>query len=387
MRKTFKFRLYPKKSQITALNKQLEGCRWVFNESLATKKTAWESNKESISLYSLNKFLTSWKEQKPELNDVHSQVLQNVQERVDLAYKAFFRRCKAGENPGFPRFKGFNRYSSMTFKQSGFRIHPDSTVYLSKIGRIPVVFHRPIQGEIKTCTIQKTQTDKWFVNFSCEITRPITLMPTGLSVGIDLGLKTYIQASDGFKVNNPKFFKKEEKNLAKVQRKFSKFPKNIKSPEKTKAKIVVAKVHERIANKRKDFCHKTVNTFIQKYDKIVHEDLNIKNMLEQKKFSKSISDASWSLLIQLLSYKAVEAGRTTVSVDPRNTSQRCSRCLELVPKDLSVRIHSCPYCGLKIDRDLNASINILRLGLESGGVPKTRRKAVAEASIHGSPRL
>lgn len=145
MRKTFKYRLYPSKLQISRMNNILELTRWVYNETLALRKNAWESEKKSISFYETSNKLVEWKVIKPELERAQSQVLQNAQIRVDLAFKAFFRRCKAGENPGFPRFKGFNRYNSITYPQSGFRLHPDSTVYLSKIGRVPITLHRPLR--------------------------------------------------------------------------------------------------------------------------------------------------------------------------------------------------------------------------------------------------
>ena len=388
MRKTFKYRLYPSKKQVTDLNNQFELCRWVYNKTLEIRKNAWEQEHKSVSLYDSNKALTQWIKEKPELKKVFSQVMQDCQMRVDLAYKSFFRRVKAKQNPGYPRFKGFGRYDSMTFKQMGFNLNPaNNTLYLSKTGRVPIILHRPLLGIIKTCTIQKTQTDKWFVSFSCDIERPAPLYKTGKVVGMDLGLKTFIQISDGTERENPRFFKKAQKDMKTVQRKLSKFPKGDRSPERQKVKKAVAKVHERIRNKRDDFCHKTTLKLVREYDFIAHEDLNIKNMLEEKKYSKSIADASWAKLITLLSYKAVEAGKITRPVNPRNTSQQCSQCLALVPKRIEDRVHNCPHCGLSIDRDLNASYNILRLGLESVERPMQRQTAESLVRAQGSPRL
>jgi putative transposase len=288
--------------------------------------------------------------------------------------------------PGYPRFKGFGRYDSLTFKQTGFNLNPaNNTLYLSKTGRVPIILHRPIQGKIKTCTIFKTQTDKWYVSFSCEIDRPTPLYKTGKIVGMDLGLKTYIQISDGTDIKNPRFFKKAQKDLKIVQRRLSKFEKGDRSTERQKAKKIVAKVHEKIKNKRDDFCHKTALKLVQEYDFIAHEDLNIKNMLEEKRYSKSIADAAWAELIQMLSYKAAEAGKITVAVNPRNTSQQCSKCLILVPKGIEERVHNCPNCGLSIDRDLNASYNILRLGLESVERPMQRLTTQALVRAQESP--
>jgi len=367
MRKTFKYRLYPSKLDTTKLKQALEGCREIYNRTLELKKTTFETEHKSLSLFDLNKELTTWIKNKPELKErVYSQVLQDCQTRVDLAYKAFFRRIKQGLKPGYPRFRGPDRYDSMTYKQYGFNLNmTDSTLYLSKIGRVPVVLHRPCLGTIKTCTIQRTRTNKWFVSFSVEIDRSEPLPKTGLIAGLDMGLKTFIMASDNFKVKRQRFFKADEDALASVQRRYSKFPKTERSPHKSRARRAVALVHERIRNRRDDFCHKTANSLVHRYDFMSVEDLNINSMLEEKKYSKSIADVAWAQLLERLSCKAEEAGKTVVAVNPRGTSQMCSQCGEIVHKDLSVRTHHCPHCGLSIDRDLNAALNILRLGQQS----------------------
>jgi putative transposase len=301
---------------------------------------------------------------------VFSQVLQNTQLRVDLAFKAFFRRCKHGENPGFPRFKGKGWYDSFTYPQSGFKLHTDG-VYLSKIDRVKIILHRPIEGIIKTCTVKKTPTGKWYVYFSCITEKKDPLPKTGKITGIDLGLLTYIQCSDGSKINKPRFFNEEQKALAQAKRREN-------TTFKKKHKRVIAMIHERIKNRRGDFCHKASKKLVDKYDFIAHEDLNVKNLIEKKENSRNISDASWSTLIQYLTAKAENAGRVIVAVDPRGTSQRCSQCGQNVFKDLSVRIHNCPHCGFKTSRDLNSALEILRLGLQSVESRKV---------THRSPRL
>jgi len=366
MRKTFKYRLYPTKADTTKLKHALEACRYVYNQSIELKKTSYETQHKSLSLFDLNKELTAWTQKNPELKHAYSQVLQNCQTRVDLAYKAFFRRVKQGLKPGYPRFRGPDRYDSMTYKQSGFNLNlPDSTLYLSKIGRIPIVLHRPCIGQIKTCTIQRTRTDKWFVSFSVETSRPDPLPKTGQVAGLDMGLKTFIMASDGFEIPRQRFFKADEDALAKVQRRYSKFPRTERSPHKTRSRRAIAKIHERVKNRRDDFCHQTANRLVHRYDFMAIEDLNINSMLEEKRYSKSIADAAWGQLLERLSCKAEEAGKTVVAVNPRGTSQMCSCCGQTVHKDISIRIHHCPGCGLSIDRDLNASLNILRLGQQS----------------------
>ena len=366
MLKTFKYRLYPKKSDQTKMEHTLDICRLVYNTTIDIRKWAWEQNKINVSYFKMANLLKPWKIQDPDLDTVHSQVLQDVMIRVDLAFKAFFKRVKRGDNPGYPRFRGKFRYDSFNYRQSGFRLEKDSTLYLSKIGRIPIVLHRPLApGKMKNCTIQRTRTGKWYASIVVDTSRPKNLPKTGKIAGLDMGLKTFIMASDGHKIPRQRFFKTDERALARAQRKFSKFPRTIQSPEKNRARRVVTRVHERIRNRRNDFCHQTAKRLVHRYDFMAVEDLNVKGMLEQKKYSKSIADASWAQLLQRLSCKAEEAGKTVVAVDPRNTSQQCSQCLAIVPKDISVRVHSCPHCGLRIDRDLNASRNILRLGMQS----------------------
>ena len=365
MRKTFKYRLYPTKHQRYLLEQTLELCRWVYNETLATRKNAWEQEQKSFSRYDTIKMLPTWKEQKPELSNVYSQVLQEVCTRVDLAFKAFFRRVKSGEKEvGYPRFKGYGRYDSFTYPQTGF-VLDNNRLSLSKIGEVKMVLHRPLEGKCKTLTVQRDAIGKWYACFSCEV-EPKLLPDTEKAVGIDVGLESFATLSNGEKVNNPRFFRQEEKKLAKAQRKLSKAEKG--TPERAKRRKVVAYTYQRIANRRKDFAHKLSRQLVNEYGLIAFEKLNTNGMLKNHCLAKSISDAAWNQLIQFATYKAEEAGRVVVLVNPRNTSKMCSRCGVLVEKDLSVRVHKCPTCGLEMDRDENAAINILGLGLQSLGL-------------------
>ncbi len=362
--KTFKYRLQPSKSQRAKLVQTLELCRWVYNETLATRKNSWEQDKKTLSLYDANKLLTIWKQEHPELKDVFSQVLQNVQERVDLAFKAFFRRVKAGEKAGYPRFRGYGWYDSFTFKQFGFELL-DNGLFLSKIGVVKIILHRPLEGKIKTLTIQRDAVGNWYACFACEV-EPEPLPFSELAVGIDMGLGCFAKFSYGDGVDNPRFFRRDEKELAKAQRKLSKAEKG--TPKRAKRRKVVQHIHQRIANRRKDFAHKLSRELVNTFGFMAFEDLRIKNMLQNHRLAKSISDAAWKQLIQYTTYKAENAGRVVILVEPRNTSQRCSCCGEMVEKSLDVRVHACPVCGLVMDRDQNAAINILRLGLESLGL-------------------
>lgn len=362
--KTFKYRLQPSKNQRTKLIRTLELCRWVYNETLATRKNSWEQDHKSLSVYDTNQLLTRWKREHPELKTVHSQVLQNVQERVDLAFKAFFRRAKAGEKPGYPRFRGYGWYNSFTFKQSGFELC-DQDLFLSKIGSVKMILHRPIVGRIKTLTLQRDAVGNWYACFACEVEGE-PLPCSDLAVGIDMGLKSFAKFSNGDEIDNPRFSRLDERELAKAQRKLSKAPKG--TSERAQRRRAVQHIHQRIANRRRDFAHQKSHELVNSFGFMAFEDLQIKNMLRNHCLAKSISDAAWNQLVRYTTYKAESAGRCVVLVDPRNTSQICSRCGTMVEKSLSVRVHECPVCGLIMDRDQNAARNILRLGLESLGL-------------------
>lgn len=340
----------------------MNACRYVYNETLATRKKMWEEKQESLSLYDTSNLLVQWKKDKPNLTDAFSQCLQNAQLRVDLAFKAFFRRVKGGEKPGFPRFRGFDRYDSFTFPQSGFRLIRNR-IRLSKVGSVKIRKHRNIEGIIKTLTIRRDAVGKWWACFSCEVeTKPMPKIDT--VVGIDVGLASFATLSTGEKIDNPRFFRTEEKKLARAQQRLSKAERG--TPVRRKQRKAVAHIHSRIANKRKDFAHKLSRKLVQAYQFMAFEKLNVKDMRENgfKGIRKSIGDVAWTQFMQFTAYKAVCAGRTVAFVDPRNTSKMCSRCGQLVEKKLSDRVHSCS-CGLVLDRDHNASINILALGLQS----------------------
>lgn len=370
MRKTsYKFRLRPTAAQETLLKRSLELCRWTYNETVATRKATWETEKKSISRWDTNKLLPKWKELKPELSEVYSQVLQNVQERVDLAFRAFFQRAKKGEKPGYPRFKSIGCYDSLTYPQygSGGVVLNDDGLHLSKIGSVEVVLHReiPAFAVIKRVTI-KREVNRWCAVFSVEEPDSSKKRHGKGTVGVDLGCRTFIVLSDGSKVENPKFLSKAMKRIAKIQRKLANQPKG--TPSRAKARRVLGKVFKKVNNQRSDFLHQTSRRLVSKYEVLVFEDLNIKGMIESKPWhslNRSILDSAWGSFVSLCSYKAENAGGKVVTVNPKNTSKMCSRCGALVEKDLTERTHHCPICSLKIDRDLNASLNILRLGQQS----------------------
>src|SRR6266516_1329750 len=242
MRKMFRYRIYPTKKQDRLLNETLEECRWLYNHLLEQRKVAYEQTGKGLTLYQQHATYPILKQERPSLLKVYSQVLQNVAVRVDLAFKAFFRRMKADEKPGYPRLKGKGRYDSFTYPQFGFKIDEQGKLALSGIGHVKIVLHRPLKGKVKTLTIHKSSTGKWYTCFSVEC-EPECLPKNDAAVGIDVGLKTFATLSDGTEIDNPRFFRQEEKALAKVQRKHAKLAKG--TSERRKHRKAVARVHER----------------------------------------------------------------------------------------------------------------------------------------------
>ena len=360
MKKTFKFRIFPSKSNISKLNNIIELCRFVYNRGLSFKINQYKRYKKSYTKFDMDKWITTHRSEKPELKSVYTQVLQNTMTRLDEAYRGFFRRIKAnGEKAGFPRFQGEGRYNSFTFPQFGFKTK-ENMLYISKIGWVRANFHREIEGKIKQLTITRSLTDKWYACFICEIDQTL-LKPNKKAVGIDLGITSFTTDSDGNKVDYPRHYEKAQSNLARLQRKLEH---SKKKKERTKVKKALRLANEKVVNKRKNFLHKTSRKLVNDNGAIAFEKLNIKALQQKHWVSKQISDASWATFTKMVSYKAEWAGRKVVFVNPAYTSQTCSNCGEIVRKKLSDRIHHC-NCGLEIDRDHNAAINILTLGLES----------------------
>lgn len=368
-RKTFKFALRVTKKQAKVLQQTLDECRWLYNKFLEQRILAHEELNLTLTKYQQLMMLPELKIERPSLDIVHSQVLQETAARLDKAFQNFFRRCKKGEKPGFPRFRGYDRYNSFCFPQSGFSLC-DKELKIAKIGKIRIKKHRQIEGTIKTCTLSREE-DKWFACFSCEInTQP--LIPNECSVGIDMGLENFAVCTTGEVIANPRFFKKEEKALAKAQRKLSRFEKG--TQERKKQRKTVVKIHKRIRNKRSNFCHQTTRRLVNEFQYICVEDLNIKKMMQDSHLAKSIADASWNQFCQFLSYKAEEAGRKLGVVNPAYTSQICHRCGCCAKKMLSERLHQCIECGYQTSRDFNAAQNILALGLDGLGIsPRSLR--------------
>ena len=385
MLKGYKYRLYPTRKQANTLQWVLDRCRELYNAALQERRDAYRLVGKSITYYDQANQLPDIKAIREEYKDIHSQVLQDVLRKADKAFKAFFARCKRGHTPGYPRYKARGHYDSFTYPQAGLSLTHDNRVCLSKIGSIKIKLHREIKGTIKTCTI-KREGDAWFVVFASEVALE-PLEASDEAVGIDLGLLHFATLSDGSTIENPRYYRKAEKKLERLQQAVSR--KKRGSLRRRKAVKQVAKAYRKVRNQRQDFLHKESRKLVNAYGTIVFEELQPANMSKRPKpkqdetgkylpngaaaksgLNKSIVDASWGMFQQFCTYKAASAGREVLFVNPKYTSQACSGCGQVRKKELSERWHSCD-CGTELDRDHNAALNILALG---------RRVQVAQAS-------
>jgi IS605 OrfB family transposase len=385
VRKTYKYQLMPTPALVLALELVLWRCRTLYNTALDERKTAWERRRVSVSYFQQKAELPALKVDFPEYAEVNAQVLQDVILRVERTFQAFFRRLKNGEQPGYPRFQGRTRYNSFTYPQYGGGVTLDGGVLsLSKIGRIPIRLHRPLEGTPKTVTISR-EADGWYACISCAEV-PIQPLPlTGQETGIDVGLKVFLVTADGEIVENPRHYRTAEKQLKKAQRRVSRRKKG--SKRRKKAVALLKRKHQKVQRQRRDFHHKTALVLVRQYDVIYLEDLQVRNMSRRPEpkpdgnggylhngvsaksgLNTSIQDAGWYSFRVILACKAEWAGKRVEVVPPAYTSQDCSGCGSRILKSLSVRTHICTNCGLILDRDENAARNIQWAGQALRGV-------------------
>ena len=357
--KTYNFRLYPNKTQESNLSKLLDMARLAYNKQLELKIKTYKEKNINLTQFDLNNNLLKLKQENPFLYDIHSQALQNINQRISYAFNNFYRRVKNKENPGFPRFKGKNRYDSITFPQSGFSL--SNKLYISKMGNISIVQHREIKGKIKTMTIKRTLSGKWFAVFCAEQQDNLEKSSANKLIGIDVGLYHFYANSNGNLIENPRCLRKSEDKLAKIQRMHSRKKKGSKN--RNKSRIKIAGIYEKITNQRKDFLHKESRKLANLSNNIAVEKLSISNMVKNKYLSKSIADASWQRFIQMLSYKVEETGGKLIEVNAKGTSQYCI-CGNKVEKTLAVRIHRCTKCNIEIDRDVMSAMIIKQLAIK-----------------------
>jgi putative transposase len=378
--KAFKYRLYPTSKQVEQLEWTLSRCCELYNAALQERKDAWKYAHQSVNFAQQCRSLSEIRNEiREEYQQIGSHALQNVLHRVDNAFKDFFRRVKAGEKPGYPRYQPRARYDSFCFPDyAGWKLE-GNRLKITNLGSIKIRLHREVQGKVKTCTV-KREGDHWYVVVSCEVESQARTPYTDEAVGIDLGVSKLATLSNGDVIENPRHYRKAEAKLAKAQQ--AKDRKKQRSHRRKKAAKVVAKIQRKIRNQRNDYLHKHSRWLVDCYETIVFEDIAPANLSKRAKpkedennpgqylpngasaksgLNKSILDAGWSQFITFCQYKAEDAGTSVVKVDPKYTSQICSSCGTVKKKELSERWHSCE-CGCELDMDHNAALNILNLG-------------------------
>lgn len=360
--KTFKFRLYPTVDQINLLAQHFGACRFVYNHFLHERIELYASKKQSLTYNNMSKILTDLKKN-PELvwlNGVNSQSLQQAIRHLDVAYNNFFNK-----RAQFPKIKSKHDKQSFHVPQS-FKIdEANGHLIIPKITPIKTVFHRPIEGEMKSITISKTKTGKYFASILVETEKEVKEKKSGAKIGIDLGLKSFLVTSEGEKIDPPKFLRQSEKKLKCFQRRLSRKQKGGKN--RAKARIKVARIHEKISNQRFDFLHKLSHRLVSESQAIFAEDLNVKGIMANHHLAKSVSDSGWSEFVRQLRYKTEWNGVHFEQIDRFfPSSKRCFSC-GWINQSLSLkdREWTCKGCGTIIDRDLNSAQNILLFGLNS----------------------
>lgn len=357
MLKAFKYKINPTKEQSILLNKHIGASRFVFNLALECKQMAWVSNRINLTCFELHSQLKDLKTECKWLKEVNSQTLQQSITNLDKAYTAFFK----GRN-GFPNFKKKSNGGSFNIPQN-VQLENGKLIIPKFKNGIDIVLHRPTKGDIRQATISRTPTGKYFVSILCETREPIKPKYTikeNTTVGIDLGIKTYIVSSDGKEFDNPKFLRKAQNKLKYIQRKYSK-----NKGKRTKRKL--ATLHEKVANQRKDFLHKISSELIKNHDSLAIEDLSVSNMVKNHCLALSILDASWGMFVKMLEYKAEWYGKNILKIGKFEPSSKLHANCGYINKFLTLndREWNCPKCGEVVLRDLNAAINVKSFALKN----------------------
>jgi putative transposase len=348
--------LFTNRIQEIKLENLFNSARFLYNCALEHRIVCWKQWHKFVNYYDQANTLKEIRAFDVGLAHLNNSVSQDILRRLDKSFRAFFRRIQTGDKPGFPRFKSQDRFNSITFPIYGNGIKlRNGKLYIQNVGNVRIKLHRELEGNIKTITI-KRQNGHFYAAFSCDNVIPKPLRFCTDTIGIDVGIKSFAALSNGNIIENPKHLKHSEDKLKELQRKHS-----VKHTRNTRKKL--SRLHAKVGNQRKDFLHKLSRQIVDRFGFIFVEDLKPSQMVKGncKVLNRYINDAAWTNFFGMLSYKAEWAGRIFVKVNPKGTTQMCSRCGQIVPKDLSVRVHTCS-CGLIIDRDTNAALNILRLG-------------------------
>jgi putative transposase len=360
MRKSFKYRLYPNRRQTDALAALLEAHRALYNAALEHRRWSWQRG-VSVSYYDQSAELKDIRREDEGLAACNFSSCQATLRRLDRAFRAFFRRVKAGESPGYPRFKGRDRFATVDFPSHGDGCRfSGSRVTFQGVGTVKVKYHRPTEGTIKTVSF-KREAGRWYVVVSCDLGGAPLLVTDRPAVGIDLGLTSFLVTSDGETVEPPRLARRTEAKLRRTQRARSRCRRG--SKRRRVVKLRLARCHAKVANQRRDFHHKTTKMLTDRYGVVCVEALNIVG-IARSRLAKSTHDAGWAQFVAILAAKAEGAGVQVIAVDPRNTTQACSDCgcLPAAPLGLSDRVYHCASCGYVGGRDENAARNVLRRG-------------------------
>ena len=381
MLRAYKYRLWTTRNQERELGIMLETHRRLYNACLDQRKTAYGTEKRSVK-YSEQ---SSWYKSQRAVNAFFARLnfssAQATMRRLDKAFAAFFRRIKTGGKAGYPRFKNSDRFTSIEFPSHGDGIRlSGNRLRIQHVGIVKVCLHRPLPetAEIRTLTVTR-EADKWYLEV-CFKLPDVAMEPSILpSVGIDVGIEHFLTTSDGEHIPNPGYLKTALPELRRTQRSLSRKKKG--GNNRAKAKVKVRKLHARIKNLRNEHRHKTSLDLIRRYGYIAVESLNVQGMLRNRRMSRAISDVAWSAFITTLTHKAESAGAQVVQVSARGTSQECSSCGRIIQKKLSERRHDCPYCGLSLQRDVNAAKNILARAFILPGSGKWDGTALKQGAV------
>jgi len=380
-----KIRLYPNAAQAYKLAKAFGCARWYWNNSLAETQKVYQETGKGLGQFQLNARLPQLKAEIPWLGETHSQVLQSVSLHLSRAFVNFFeRRAK------YPQFKNKHRKQSIQYPQ-GVKVVDGCKVFLPKIGHIKAVIHRDLIGKIKTVTVSKDPSGKYFASILCEndeVQPEVNLH--GKVLGIDVGLTELAITSDGSKFANPKHVLKAQRNLKRKQQSLSRKVKG--SNTRNKARLLVAKAHERVANARQDYLHKLSTRLVNENQVIAVEDLHIKGMMKNHKLARAIGDAGWGAFTKMLKYRTARSGKGYIEVNRFFASSKtCSCCLHAQAQmPLDIRTWTCDQCGTRHDRDINAAINICNEAqrmIAAGMVVTANGGAVSQAKGRKSSAL